>query len=90
MRLCNIYLKRKNCDSQVEVIYAQCLGNIMQRRSVVFKSLRSYSLLVTLFVCIIADVNCDNNSKIAFQFPEFDYKETNKNVSINYSCPLHY
>lgn len=38
----------------------------------------SVFLLITL---VIASVYCDNNSKIAFQFPEFDYKETSKNVS---------
>lgn len=56
----------------------------MHRQTVVLNSFSINSFLTTLliiFTCI-CHANCDNNSKIAFLFPEFDYKETNKNVCI--------
>lgn len=46
-----------------------------------FSKISTFSILITSLVLCCSVVYCDNNSKIAFQFPEFDYKETSKNVS---------
>lgn len=40
-----------------------------------------------VFACVLTTVTGDNNSNSAvFQFPEYDYKETSKNVSIDFSA----
>lgn len=45
-------------------------------------------LLLVVFASLLAIVTGDNNSNAAvFQFPEYDYKETSKNVSIDFSRP---
>lgn len=37
-------------------------------------------MVLSLFI-VHSLVNCDKNNEQRFQFPEFDYKETSKNVS---------
>lgn len=45
------------------------------------KTLRVFPLYTLLFViAYIVIILADRNSDVTFQFPEYDYKETSKNV----------
>lgn len=45
------------------------------------KNLRGFPLYTLLFViAYIVIILADRNSDVTFQFPEYDYKETSKNV----------
>jgi hypothetical protein len=37
--------------------------------------------IALLFTCVLGTIHATGTQKVAFTFPEFQYKETSKNVS---------